>query len=312
MVNFRFHLVSLTAVFLAMAIGIAVGATVVDQATVDALKSQLQRVEGRVDRTDGENARLAAELSRWTRFAEEADGEAVAQRLADVPVLVLGVRGIEGEPVDDLRQSLAAARARLQGTVWFTSRLNLEKPDDVAALSDILATTNRSPDALRRGVVTRVVAALTGGEPSGLLLALRQAAFVEFEPPAGLASPDLGALPVADTRFVVVSAAGAEVPNEQLAVPLATELAREAGARVLAAEPGREPVGGEQPGHRAVFVGPLRQDAAVAALVSTVDNLEDFRGRFAAVYALRELAAGKVGHYGVGPRATRLVPETAP
>jgi hypothetical protein len=54
----------------------------------------------------------------------------------------------------------------------------------------------------------------------------------------------------------------------------------------------------------------LRQDAAVAALVSTVDNLEDFRGRFAAIYALRDLAAGKVGHYGVGPRATRLVPET--
>jgi hypothetical protein len=311
MVNFRFHLVSLTAVFLAMAIGIAVGATVVDQATVDALKSQLQRVEGRVDRTDGENARLAGELGRWNRFAQEADTEAVAQRLADVPVLVLGVRGVEREPVDKLRQSLAVARAHLQGTVWFTSRLGLAKPEDTAALAGILGIPTRSPDALRRAAVTRVVLALTREEPPGLLAALRDAAFVEFEAPAGLSVPDLSSLPLADTRFVVVSAATAEVPNEQLAVPLAAQLARQPGTRVLAAEPGREPAGNGQPGQRAVFVGQLRQDAQVAALLSTVDNLEDFRGRFAAVYALRDLGAGKVGHFGIGPRASRLVPETS-
>jgi hypothetical protein len=80
---------------------------------------------------------------------------------------------------------------------------------------------------------------------------------------------------------------------------------------VLAVEPGRDPGGRDQPGSRAVFVGPLREDGGVSSLLSTVDNLEDFRGRFAAVYALRELSKGKVGHFGVGPRATRLAPETA-
>ncbi|MBV9664035.1 MAG: copper transporter, partial [Actinobacteria bacterium] len=44
MINFRYHLVSLTAVFLALAIGIAMGATVVDQATVKLLRSQLESV----------------------------------------------------------------------------------------------------------------------------------------------------------------------------------------------------------------------------------------------------------------------------
>jgi hypothetical protein len=60
-----------------------------------------------------------------------------------------------------------------------------------------------------------------------------------------------------------------------------------------------------------VFVGGLRDEGQVAPLLSTVDNLEDFRGRFAAIYALRDLGGGKVGHYGVGPGAARLVPETA-
>ena len=44
MINFRFHLVSLTAVFLALGIGIAVGATVVDRATVDFLETRLKGV----------------------------------------------------------------------------------------------------------------------------------------------------------------------------------------------------------------------------------------------------------------------------
>ncbi len=310
MVNFRFHLVSLTAVFLAVAIGIAVGATVVDQATVDALKNRLDGVRERVDRTDEENARLQRELAGWTRFAEEADNEAVAGRLRDVPILVLAVQGIEREPIEELGQSLVAAEARNLGTLWFTSKLRLEKPGDVEALAAMVGSPSRSPDVVRRAVVARLVATLTGREPAGLLDALRAAAFAEFEAPAGR-PPGQVVAPTADTRFVVVSAAGAEVPNEQLATPLTAQLAGEAGSRVLAAEPGHEPPGPGQPGQRAVFVGQLRQDEAVAALVSTVDNLEDFRGRFAVVYALRDLAAGKVGHFGVGPRATRLVPETA-
>jgi hypothetical protein len=310
MVNFRFHLVSLTAVFLAVAIGIAVGATVVDQATVDALKNRLDGVRERVDRTDGENVALRRELGSWTKFAQEADNEAVAGRLADVPVLVLAVHGIERDPVEELDRSLVAANARTQGTLWFTSKLRLEKPDDVEALGAMLGTPSRSPEALRRAVVGRLVTVLTGREPAGLLGALRAAAFVEFEAPAGR-SADVAVLPAPGTRFLVVSAANAEVPNEQLAVPLAVQLARETGSRVLAAEPGRDPVAPGEPAQRALFVGQLRQDDQAAALLSTVDNLEDFRGRFAVVYALRDLAAGKVGHFGVGPRATRLVPETA-
>ncbi len=81
MVNFRFHLVSLTAVFLAIAIGIAIGATVVDQATVDALQNRLRSVERGVQQTHGENDRLRQQLDGWARFAEEAEAEAVAERV---------------------------------------------------------------------------------------------------------------------------------------------------------------------------------------------------------------------------------------
>ncbi|MBV9932696.1 MAG: copper transporter, partial [Actinobacteria bacterium] len=73
MINFRYHLVSLTAVFLALAIGIAMGATVVDQATVKLLRSQLDSVRTRANNTNTQNDALRAEVSRWRRFADQGD-----------------------------------------------------------------------------------------------------------------------------------------------------------------------------------------------------------------------------------------------
>ena len=310
MVNFRFHLVSLTAVFLALAVGIGLGATVVDQATVEALQRRLDGVSQRVDRTDRENERLQRELGRWSQFSEEASNEAVEGRLAGVSVVVVGVQGTDRSSVEALQATLIAAGARFQGTVWLTSKLRLEKAEDTVALASLLGAAFRAPDPVRQAAVARLATTLSGQEGPGVLSGLRDAAFADLEAPGG-DSALLAAVASAENRVVVASSAEAEVPNDQLAVPLAGQVARVARGRVLAAEPGREAQGRDQPGQRAVFVGPLREDAALSGLLSTVDNLEDFRGRFATVYALRELGRGKAGHYGVGPRVTGLVPETA-
>jgi len=308
MINFRFHLVSLTAVFLALGIGIAVGATVVDRATVNFLETRLKGVESRLDTTDTKNDGLTAELQRWSSFAEQANNESVAGRLEGVPVLVFGVRGIDRRPVDDLRQALVASKATIQGTVWFTSKLVLDKDEDATALADLLGVAPRGAGPVRRSMINLLTAELAGQTATGLLGKLRDGAFVEIEAAAGGADP--AAVSVAGTRFVVASDSHAEVPNGDLAVPFTAQLAEAARARVLAVEPGRQADGRRGAATRAVFVGPLRADNNVSPLLSTVDDLEDFRGRFAAVYALRDLGGAKVGHYGVGPGAARLVPES--
>jgi hypothetical protein len=59
-------------------------------------------------------------------------------------------------------------------------------------------------------------------------------------------------------------------------------------------------------------VGPLRENAVVAPKLSTVDNLESFIGQVAAVLAVEDLTRSAVGHYGVGPRATSLLPVDVP
>ena len=77
MINFRFHLVSLIAVFLALGLGILVGSTVVDQVIVDRLDSEISSVSH-------ESNQLKSENSQLQRPGVEA------QRL---PAQVVGVRG---------------------------------------------------------------------------------------------------------------------------------------------------------------------------------------------------------------------------
>jgi hypothetical protein len=223
-------------------------------------------------------------------------------------VLVLGVQGMDRRPVDDLRQSLTAAGATLQGTVWFTSRLRLVKDEDTTALAALLDVAPRGADTVRRSLVTMLAAELSGQANTGLLAKLRDASFVQIERPAG-ASADPAAASLATTRFVVVSDTKAQVANGSLALPFTTQLAEAARGRVLAAEP--SPAAGRAPVQKTLFVGPLRADDQVSPLLATVDDLDDFRGRFAVVYALRDMGVGKVGHYGVGSGASRLVPESA-
>ena len=58
MISFRFHVVSITAVFLAIAIGVVVGSTYVDRAIVDNLQHRIETVSEQPGRPEGPERRL--------------------------------------------------------------------------------------------------------------------------------------------------------------------------------------------------------------------------------------------------------------
>ena len=70
MINLRYHVVSLVAVFLALGIGVIMGATVIDRVTVDQVRNQLKSVERSVGQTRRDNDRRLAMHDRpCTRLA---------------------------------------------------------------------------------------------------------------------------------------------------------------------------------------------------------------------------------------------------
>jgi len=317
-INFRFHLVSLTAVFLALALGIAVGATVVDQKTVSALRSQVNRVDHRLNSLSDENGRLRAQVGQWDAFGREEDGKGalVQGRLSGVHVLLIAARGTDADPLAKLRAALVSAGAALEGTIWLTPKLKLDPSnpstsDDVRALAgDLGEGALDKADTARQAALHRLATSWAGsdtGTASNPLQAMVSDHFLDYEatPTGGLA---LSSVPQSGTMFVIVSSLAAEVPNDLVTIPFASELAQAAPHRVLAVEPAHESPTAGQPPLRASFVGPMRQSPATTGRLSTVDDLEDVRGRVASVMALMDLGRGQVGHYGLGPGAASQLP----
>jgi hypothetical protein len=334
MINLRYHIVSLVAVFLALGMGIVMGSTVIDRVTVDALSNKLDAVRKSVDGARQDNARLDGEVKQGQAFAEAARDQLLKGHLKGVPVLVVAVTGIDRKPVDDLRQALMTAQATLEGTVWFTSKMRLANDNDTRALATALDIPLDKPDVVRRAALAKVAGSPAAGSTStaagststtaaassaatstdmGPLAALGAAGFVTYEAPPPVTStstsstivPTLASLPLSGTRFVVASGAGAEVGDDLVAVPLVQAYVQALG-KVVAAESGTD-VG---QGGRAVFIGLLRGDP-VSSKLSTVDNLESAMGQTATVLALEDLAASRFGQYGVGPGAQRILPAPA-
>jgi hypothetical protein len=309
-INLRYHIVSLVAVFLALGLGIVMGTTVISRVTVDALNDRLDTVQRSQGAIRDENGRLKTQVDQGQDFAVATRDQLLRGHLRNVPVLVVAVAGVDRRPVDELRQALVGAQANLEGTIWFTSKMRLNSDGDVRALATALDLPVGSPDAVRRQALAKVAAAReTATAEASPLAALQIAGFITYEAPPLPTSttststpPTLAALPLANTRYLVVSGAGAEVGDDVVAVPLVQAYAQASG-RVVAVESGVDTDGG-----RAVFVGLLRGDS-LAARMSTVDNIESPMGQTAAVLALEDLGVPRFGHYGVGRGAQRVLPQ---
>jgi len=306
MVNLRYHVVSLIAVFLALTVGIVMGSTVVDRVTVDALNQRVNSVSKSVSNAEAENGRLGNQLRTVQDFAAQARDQIVRGRLKGVPLVVVAVSGVDRKRVDELRQALVSSQATMAGSLWLTAKMRLDNDNDVRALATALTVGVDRPEVLRRQALAKVAEALAGsadGTPNPTLAALVAAGFVTYEAPPGQAAATVAALPQG-LRVVMVSGAGADVGDDQVALPLVQDLSQ-APARLVVAESGQDSSGG-----RGVFVGLVRKDDAVASRVSSVDNLESPMGQAAVVLALEDLAGSRTGHYGVGPGAQRLLPAT--
>jgi len=310
-INFRFHLVSLTAVFLALAAGITIGAGVVDRATVAQIERQLATVEANRKLTRAKNDELSTDLSRWGQFSQQAGDRLVEGRLEGANVLVVAMSGVDRPVVEGLTGALAAAGANYEGTLWFTGKWALSDPADQRALASLVGSPpTLRPADLRDAALSKVIPAWQTGDNGLLVVALRDAGFVDFDEPPPPASGPLAQLPLPDTSFVVVSSDTADAPSVDLALPLIDRMAA-ANLRVLAAQPSRRAPAKPKAALPPEFVPALRTESQVAARISTVDNADDFRGRVASVFALAELRGGRNGHYGFAS-GVRLMPDSTP
>jgi hypothetical protein len=337
MISFRFHIVSLTAVLLALGIGLVLGTTFLDDATVDTLEGQLSDLEGNLDRAGERNARQQEQIDAYEREAQGLDeqlGERLfAGQLSDVPVLVIATRGVDEDRVEGTVRALRQASADMVGTWWLSDRLVLDDDSEVSDLGDALQLTTDDVDRLRTNLAGQLgdvlfaaadapgggeadVQGLVGGPaqtPDGepaVVSRLREGGFIEYQLPEG-ADGDVIVLPASGLRIVVVGGPGADVAPQDIVLPTLIDLAMDGPVPAVAVEPSIvEATDGEDRGPDPSLVVDIREDDDLSARVSTVDDVDRVSGLVATVLAVVDAEPGspRIGHYGMGDGARLLPP----
>jgi len=298
MINFRYHLASLIAVFLALALGVVMGSTVIDRAIVTSLRDRIDSVEANAERRKAENDQLRSDLGRLQGSVAEIAPFAVSGRLTDVPVAVVAARGIDEAPVRATVTLLQQAGAQAPGILWLEAAWSADTPEALGKLS----TAFPGPDASARDRGLAAIAARsTDAGARGLALAVT-GGVVRYEA-VGNEPSTLENWGGANARLLLVDGPAAKLGPTTWTVALARAAV---GARIPT-EVAEVYVKAADGPDRGATLRPVQQ-AADLGVVSTVDNLDLIEGRIAAVLALADLGRGVSGRYGYGRDATRSIP----
>lgn len=304
MVNFRFHVVSIIAVFLAIAIGTVLGSAFVGRGVVDRLQTQIDKVQANADEANSENEALKSDAAATGRYVDQTAAYAVGRSLPGVTVSVVAERGLDGGTLDAQATLARGAGATVPGVVWLEERWSLSRAEDLTALRDATGLSTRAPAALRTQSAALLGRRLATGPPltgDDVLANLAAAKFVTLSGLAGSPAPTA-------TDFVA-GARGLVLGGPQSPLPLGVEPALAGGLLDGAAKVvvGEVFVATEDVTDRATWIDAISGAEALRDRLSTVDDVEVTAGRVATVLALAELGAGGHGDYGLGRDPT--VPE---
>lgn len=275
----RYHVASLAAVFLALAVGILIGAAFGADVLDDIGRDLEESLQGDLDEANAEIAALEEQLAQQQRFADAVYPALAADTL---PGRSLALVAFGGRP-EAIREDVLAALAPTGAEV--TQLAVVREPPDTAALAGLFGGERpRQAERERRRAelaARRVGTALVEG--GGLYDRARETTLSAF---SGAAEPVDGVV-VARQRPAL------EGPEEAAS----EALEREFIAGMLAA--GVPVVGAER-----TDADPSSTAFFDSLGLTTVDNIDTVAGRVALVYALR----GAQGNFGVGEEADELVP----
>lgn len=330
MIDFRYHVVSLVAVLLALATGILVGSSLLNQSLIDSQRATISSFAAEKDALREDLELAQGQVTYRDNYLGALNGTLLPSRLLGQRVSLVLLPGVDGKKVDELAKTLVEAGGQVANRITVTADYFDEPgPDsredaedaasgeapvtetDKSAERDAIARRYALPDVKSKDVDDQLAGALLSKVPgrtldaaaNALLGQLDKAGFISRE-----AATDRGDI------AVVVAGSPPKEPTKEFdrnragAVELAAALDR-AGRGTVLAGPLESAAGGA--------IESVRKSATVSSDVSTVDSLDSFFGRVAVVYALVEQLAGGSGQYGSGDAADsplpqfRAVPNTA-
>jgi hypothetical protein len=299
MINLRYHIVSLVAVFLALAIGVIAGTTVINDQVVKELERSDRALRTALATQQDANTALKSQIAIFNTWGEAIAKKLEKDQLRGRNVVMILSNGVDGKIVANVQDALTAAGATRAGTITFSNRWNLADDGTRQQLGSVLglgssATTTDIATGGAQRIATRLDTPSDTSTAGDLLQALSQSGFIQISNAAA------GAFPPAGSLIVWLSSGNLNPspPDGQVSLPL---------LRALAA-------------HMAVVVGePLNAadslsdqihgDATLSRSVATVDHVDTIPGLAGLVTGLHDVAAGlPAPHYGRRSGTTAVAP----
>jgi Copper transport outer membrane protein, MctB len=308
-VSFRFHLVSLVAVFMALGLGILAGTTVINRGIVARLEEQTADLDQRTQDLEADVVRLQSEAEVWSAYGEETMDLVLNGRLDGSDLVVVTQDGTDDASIDGvlraLRMAIGDEEQGIVGPFSVTTRMVLGSEADRTELAAILGSDPAAEtETLQAEAASQLAQRLAfGAEGDDTLEELLAARFLVDEGPE---ISEAALSTVGGTGQAVVVLAGGPADSslrpESFLVPLVADLAAD-GSTVVAGEP----VNGQE--EEPPFVTALRTDGEVSTRIATQDNVDQLPGQVGLVLALEDLLRGIAGHYGVKDGADGPIPE---
>lgn len=315
MIDFRYHLVSIVAVFLALAIGIVVGSTALKPAVLTGLQKTATAEKKRIDALYAQNRQSQNQLGAAQAYAQAGEHLALNGLLEGQRVVLVTAPGFPGGVVAGVTSALTVAGAAVTGQVQLQSQF--------------FATGTQSDlDTLNRQLTPAGVT-LRAGSPQAQAAELIASAILTRNGPA-------------DPATGVADAAGKSILSGYAAGGFLSTSGNPAARATLAVViiPGTPPVTGgtstasqtlvtvaqqlNLAGNGTVVAGPLAGSGPGSAIdvlrsggrsdhFSSVDDADTAIGQIVVAQALYvQMAAGKSGNYGSLASATSAAPSPAP
>jgi hypothetical protein len=123
MIDFRYHVVSLISVFLALAVGIVLGAGPLNEPIARGLTQSVKQLQADRDATNAQLKTAQAAVTNRDTFITQVEPGLVADRLGGRSVVVVTLPGFDPDAVKPLTTAVAAAGAKVTGRVGWGERV---------------------------------------------------------------------------------------------------------------------------------------------------------------------------------------------
>jgi hypothetical protein len=297
-ISFRYHLVSIVAVFLALALGIVVGTTALNGPITTDLRKQVNTLKDDRSTLANQVKSLQLQVGDAGEFASSFGSQLVRGTLTRQNVLLVSLPGARSSIEDGITKQVQAAGGKVSHVGLTDAYVDPRRSSDITALvtstHPIGLTLPEVSDAGQLGGALLAFVLLGHGVPTDLSQVLGAFSELHMVSATGAVTP---------SRNVVVIGTGAlKSANYASAAELALVTAlQQAGGHVVVA-------GDSGSATKAGVIAGVRGAGADKATVSSVDNADSAIGQVSTVLALADVIKSSVGHYGTAKSADALFP----